>query len=442
MLKQLLAATTVGCVLLAAGCSDDDKDNDKEKQAVTANQEAIKANHANIAFEVYSDSLTTAENLQTAVNAFLADPTEPNLEAARTKYKDMRPAYQQSEIMRWDETITLGKNLDQDGGLTSVDDWEGQVNAWPLDETKIEEIINGTDNIDAALLISQNGVGGEANVTTGVHAIEFMLWDQDADAKGPGQRAANEFASNSTCLANNSSIECRRSAYLKAAMDLLVDDITAMKAEWSPEAQVTQGTLAYNFLTSNEAIDYMAQAFASMAVGELGGARLSAGLWRPAETQPNNTLKVGDYEEEHDCFSDLSHVALYHNFIGLKNLFNGIYTSPVNDRQVGNGNGLGSIIKAVDQGLYNKISSIISNTEADIKTMFDAGENGSKSFDQIIADSEAYYTDTTGTVVKSAELIAVEKAIAELAKAENEITNFVEAYGLSAFDADGIGETD
>lgn len=441
MLKQLVAAATVGGILLTAACSDDDKEKIKDK--VTANQEAIKANHVEIAYAAYSDSLTTAESLQKAVDDFLANPTAPNLEAARAKYKDMRPAYQQSEIMRWDETITLGKNLDSDGGPASVDAWEGQVNAWPLDETLIESLIDGTEAINKQLLISNfEKDGNEANVTTGIHAIEFMLWDQDADAKGPGQRAANEFASNSTCQADNSSKECRNSAYLKTAMDLLVADLTEMKNEWSPDAQVTQGTLAYNFLTSNHAIDYMAQAFASMAVGELGGARLSAGLWRPAETQPNKTLKVGDYEEEHDCFSDLSHVALYHNFIGLKNLFNGTYTSPVDGRKVGNGKGLGRIVKAVDEGLYNTINGILSRTESGIQTMFDAGENGSKSFDQIIADSEAYYTDTTGTAVKSAELIAVEKAITELAKAEKTITNFVEAYGLSAFDADGIGETD
>jgi putative iron-regulated protein len=64
--------------------------------------------------------------------------------AAKVAYKAIRAPYQQSEIMRFDSIITVGANLDTDGGPASVDEWEGQVNAWPLDENHIITIIAGS----------------------------------------------------------------------------------------------------------------------------------------------------------------------------------------------------------------------------------------------------------------------------------------------------------
>src|SRR5690606_40623199 len=89
-------------------------------------------------------------------------------------------------------------------GNAVVDDWEGQVNAWPLDEGLIDyveadyqhalgnpgataniiastAIRIGEDSVDVSqitpeLLASLNELAGsEANVATGYHAIEFLL---------------------------------------------------------------------------------------------------------------------------------------------------------------------------------------------------------------------------------------------------------------------------
>src|SRR3546814_14254455 len=62
----------------------------------------------------------------------------------------------------------------------------------------------------------------EANVATGYHAIEFLLWGQDLNGTGPG--AGNRPASNfSTADCTGGSCE-RRGEYLKVATELLIDD--------------------------------------------------------------------------------------------------------------------------------------------------------------------------------------------------------------------------
>ncbi len=91
--------------------------------------DAVVQTYANVAEAIYSDSLAKAKELQTAVDAFLAAPTEDNLKAARTAWKAARVPYQQSEGYRFGNSI--------------VDDWEGRVNAWPLDEGLID-YVDGT----------------------------------------------------------------------------------------------------------------------------------------------------------------------------------------------------------------------------------------------------------------------------------------------------------
>ena len=66
----------------------------------------------------------------------------------------------------------------------------------------------------------------EANVATGYHAIEFLLWGQDLNGTGPGagKRPATDYR-RANCTGGNCD---RRAAYLKAATDLLVSDLEEM----------------------------------------------------------------------------------------------------------------------------------------------------------------------------------------------------------------------
>ena len=216
--------------------------------AFAATKDAVMSHYADLAQAKYQDSLTSARALQKAVNALVAKPTAANLDAARKAWTESRVPYQQSEVYRF--------------GNAMVDDWEGKVNAWPLDEGLIDYVAASygaeseenpgyranvianksfafsgktidASRIDKALLESLHELGGvEANVATGYHAVAFLLWGQDLNGTGPGagSRAASDFDP-----ANCSWGNCdRRAAYLKAATDLMVDDLAWMAAQWAP----------------------------------------------------------------------------------------------------------------------------------------------------------------------------------------------------------------
>jgi len=408
-----LLAISVSAGLLAACNSDSEEKEVVIIEPVEITAEQVKSNYVAMAYAAYSDSLTTAKALQTAVDAFIASPMEENLAAAKAAYKEARIPYQQSEIMRWDTSITLESNLDQNGGPTSVDEWEGQVNAWPLDENHIDSIIAGEEVINQELLLAQNGANdNEANVTTGVHAIEYMLWGADTHGTeaGAGERPAIDFNVDG-CL---DTLCQRRLDYLKTATDLLVDDLTAMQAEWSEQAATTAGTLAYNFLQSENSLDYIIGSIHAMATDELAGARMNSGL------------TLGDPEEEHDCFSDLSHVAIYYNYQGVKNAFYGSYGTI-------DGAGIGDLIKQADETTYTDLHVAFESIEQHMKAILDAGERDENpvKFDQIIGQAS---TDTERQIA--------ETAVEELIELDQKIKAAVQVLSLNPIDTSGGGDGD
>ena len=217
----------------------------------------VLTTYADIAHAGYEDSVTTAKQLQSAVNALVSDPSQATFDAAKSAWLASRVPYQQTEVYRFGNAI--------------VDDWEGKVNAWPLDEGLIDYVetdLYGEENeenpaytanivanpslsisgetldastIDGALIESLHEIDDvESNVATGYHAIEFLLWGQDLNGTeaGAGARAWTDYAAGDACTNGNCD---RRGAYLKAATDLLVSDLEWMTAQWADggEARAT-----------------------------------------------------------------------------------------------------------------------------------------------------------------------------------------------------------
>lgn len=419
---------SVSILLALAGCSkkpaadastantEQDTSTAAQKPADAAvsgevNAEAVATQFRKVASAMYKDSLTSAKDLQTAIKKLVAEPNAANLQAAKAAYKIARVPYQQSEIMRFD-TPNVTEGLDKDGGLANVDDWEGQVNAWPLDEALIDYVdtsyvgeyadtkniinttageitVNGASvdvtKITPDVIASLNEIGGsEANVASGVHAIEFLLWGQDTNGTkaGAGNRSVTDFMVNDNCTSGDKKAEkviCeRRVQYLEAAAQLLVDDLTAMNDEWSDAAATTEGTLAYDFLNNGKAIKRMIKSMGDMSAGELASERMRISVLN------------GSTEDEHDCFSDLTHVAIHNNAQGIANAFRGSYTGL--DGKVTAGASLKDLLAKADDKLANEIDTAYTTVLNGMQKISDQAEaTGADklAFDQQIVDADA-----------------------------------------------------
>ncbi|MBU2983370.1 peptidase [Lentibacter algarum] len=337
--------------------------------------------YADIAAAGYSDSLTTAQALQTAVNALVADPSAEALQAAKEAWLKARVPYQQTEVYRFGNAI--------------VDDWEGKVNAWPLDEGLIDYVDASyggpsDENAFAALNVVANPAftlsgkevdaskitpallsetlheadGVEANVATGYHAIEFLLWGQDLNghAAGAGNRPWTDYAAGDICTHDNCE---RRGQYLVAATDLLVSDLEWMTAQWADAGAARVG------LTGNTDAGLAAilTGMGSLSYGEVAGERMRLGVM------------LNDPEEEHSCFADNTHNDHYYDGMGVQNVYLGEYVRI--DGSLVSGPSLSDLVKAQDAALDVEMRSKLGGTMMSLGRIKTAAETGF-AYDQML----------------------------------------------------------
>ena len=150
----------------------------------------------------------------------------------------------------------------------------------------------------------QEAGGIEANVATGYHAIEFLLWGQDLNGTGPGagERPATDYDISATAP---TAIATAAAQYLKAATDLLVSDLEEMVGDWQRRRRGAQAEL------QAPASPAILTGMGSLSYGELAGERMKLGLL------------LHDPEEEHDCFSDNTHISHLNDAIGIQNVYLG-----------------------------------------------------------------------------------------------------------------------
>ena len=199
--KVLVSLSIVTALAISANAAS----NEKTSKTEVSKSASILDAYSDIALANYSDALKDAKSLKTAIDAFAKSPTQANLDNAKKAWLTSRESYGQTEIFR----LANGPIDAEDGWVAdSYGALEGQLNAWPLDENMIDYTIDvngaktsgniidtigvfnpggeGASAIDvttitADAISSLNENGGDANVASGYHAIEFLLWGQDQD---------------------------------------------------------------------------------------------------------------------------------------------------------------------------------------------------------------------------------------------------------------------
>ncbi len=374
----------------------------------------VVSHYAALAHAVYEDSLIAARELQSAVDTLVAAPTEANLDAAKSAWVAARKPYQQSEVYRFGNAI--------------VDDWEGKVNAWPLDEGLIDYVDRASYGMEseenpsyAANVIANSSIavsgetidassitktlladtlqelgGAESNVATGYHAIEFLLWGQDLNGTGAGAgaRPVSDFDT-ANCTGGNCD---RRAVYLKTATDLLVDDLEWMTAQWTPNGMATAGLMDGG---PQLGLSTIFTGMGSLSYGELAGERMQLGLL------------LHDPEEEHDCFSDNTHASHYYNALGILNVYHGTYARI--DGAVAEGPSVSDLVAAADPDADAALTAKLEATMMAMEEMYRRAESG-EAYDQQIGSGNAAGNATVQAAIDAlkAQTGSIESAVAAL----------------------------
>ncbi len=433
MIRMPLASASLLAIAISlAGCGEDKAPATQAAAPAAATESAAPAtaakvdeaaakavvNHyADLALAVFSDAASTGKALQAAVDALLADPSEATLKAAREAWLAARVPYMQTEVFRFGNPV--------------VDEWEGQLNAWPLDEGLIDyvaedyqhalgnpgaqaniiantEIQVGEDKIDVSeitgeLLASLNELGGsEANVATGYHAIEFLLWGQDLNGTNPGagERPYTDYLVGEGATGGHNE---RRRTYLKAATDLLVSDLEEMVEQWKDGVE---GNYRSELVadSADNGLRKMLFGMGSLSLGELAGERMKVAL------EANST------EDEHDCFSDNTHNSHFYNGKGIRNVYLGEYKQV--DGSTLTGPSLSELVAKTDAQADATLKADLQETEAKLQALVDSAEKNNVHFDQLIAqgnaegqqlvrDAIAVLVKQTGTIEQAAGKLGI-----------------------------------
>ena len=413
---------------LTAGCANAPWSAEQSEPATKA---SVVTHYADLAHATYEDALITARALDEATDRLIANPTEANLKAAKEAWLASRVPYQQSEVFRFGNAI--------------VDDWEGQLNAWPLDEGLIDYVkaddyqhelgnagatanivasnsINvGGETLDVAtltpeLLADLNEVGGsEANVATGYHAVEFLLWGQDLHGfeGGAGERPVTDYAKGNDCTNGNCE---RRAQYLDAVTDLLVDDLEWMVAQWAPgtsdnyRSQLTSAN-------ADEGIQKMLFGMGSLSLGELAGERMKV------------ALEANSYEDEHDCFSDNTHNSHYYNGQGIQNVYTGTYRRV--DGSVVSGPSLSDLVEQTNPELDARLNRQLDASMEALALMKARAESSQNpmAFDTMIAPGNA-----EGTRIINGAIMALVEQTGSIEQAARQL-------GIQALSPDDAGHS-
>ncbi|CAH9050637.1 hypothetical protein PSECIP111951_00232 [Pseudoalteromonas holothuriae] len=432
-------ALSLVCIGVLAACGSDDKkvaapvDTGQNQGNVqtdettvvhpTATIESVVSANADYAFAVYTDALHSAQSLQEAVDKFVASPSENNFMAAKQAWLNAREPYGQSEVFRFREGPIDALTKDEQGNWTLEDGQgpEGAINAWPLAEALIDytQDMDGNQSRGNAQVYQAGGNiildsvsfpqitaelirekfeldGEEANVTSGYHAIEFLLWGQDLNADltytaqrdyTAGHRPITDYytsanlpsdeANGRTCTSGEqgsfNEICERRGVYLKAVTQLLVEDLQAVVDAWRPDT----GFHYQEYVKAENAaanLGAMLESMGRLSFGELAGERMSI------------AVRTDSQEDEHSCFSDNTHRDIWLNAKGIRNTYLGLYTR-VNGLEQSGASIHNLLITKGHEELAVKLKAALDSTMGKVLIIDEIAKSG-MSFDVQIQNAE------------------------------------------------------
>ena len=311
---RLLSTTTIIALMLAImlACSAEATPEPTatpepvtEVRGIDELKSSVVSHYADGVHALYSKSLASATAMDAAIDIFLTEPTPATLELAKRAWLTARDDYSPTEAFRF-----YGGPIDNEENGP-----EGLINAWPMDEAYIDYvegnpgagIINDSDTypeITEELIESLNEEGAEENISTGWHAIEFLLWGQDLNENGPGSRPVEDYTTS-----QNSD---RRGMYLATTSDLLSIHLQGLVDAWAP-GQSGNYRAEFMAMDADDSLNNIITGIGELSRGELAGERMTVAYEERSQ------------EDEHSCFSDNTVADIIGNARGIKMVYTGDY---------------------------------------------------------------------------------------------------------------------
>lgn len=391
----VLALVALG-VNSSAGCK-------QEEDPYAKSVERAMANYADMAWESHFDAGADADALAQSVVDFTANPDAQSFNFIQVQWGVARESWGFME----------GFNI-PDGPLQESHRY---INASNLDRSYIDFVSNdlsaglvndvdGYPSLTKMLLVDLHQIEGNDKVTTGFHAIEFLLWGEDYDAESDGKRDWRNFLDNGEGTAQN---QDRRLAYLTFATELLVEDIKGARNEWRED----EGEYRSQFLAmeQNEQVRLVL-----------------TGMYRLGQDMENRRLELPlmqmDIHADDSTFSDLSNDDLYYGANALQGIYLGRYDEDlIDDQTPEDGPGLHELVRSkatpIDERFRNELAELVA--------AMDVLRQGDPLEVAVLSD------------IGSAERTAADDALAKLRQVNMTLLEIATLFGFSLEDGNDDG---
>jgi putative iron-regulated protein len=275
---------------------------------------------------LYNDFYNKAVSLKTAVTTLAATPTQVNLEAARTAWKEVRVVWEQSE------GFLIGPVEDEN--------YDPYMDTWPTDHNAMESLLSGTQTLDVNYL---SGLGTDSTKESeltlrGFHPLEYLLWDVD------GNRQASTFTA-------------REKDYMVALATDIMNNVEGLKNKgvtFFATELAKPGVAGSRYTSKHDALEALANGLIDI-VGEVGEGKMFE-PFNPADS----TITESPYS--HNSVVDFKN-----NIIGARNAYTCTYGSA-------SGKSLSDLVKAnnasLDQSIKQKFDLALNSFDG-ITTTFE-----------------------------------------------------------------------
>lgn len=308
MIAITLVRVYMGALLLVAcaACRSDPAEPDTSNPS-TAMEIRVATTYASIAYATYDDALIRARALRTAIAELVEAPTDETMSAARQAYIDARLPYEQSEALRF-----------SGGPIDDYNRLEDLINGWPMWSVYIDfvspdtsmGIVNDVENypdLSKDYLKVLNKYISDEFICTGYHAIEYMLWGTDLSPTTAGMRSYTDYVISAEEPRLHAA---RRGQYLVAVVDMLVDHLTRVQTEWSPDGAHRKTFIA----NARKSLYQVLMGVQRFAIDELALKQMSV----------PKTTHLEDREQSNH--SDQTHMDIVLSQKGIANVLLGRYT--------------------------------------------------------------------------------------------------------------------
>lgn len=306
----LLSALALTSAMCMSSCSKDDEGG--PSGSVTTTQ-VISGYVQSVVLPNLKALNDNATVMNISVEAFIAEKTQANLDAARKNWLSTRVAWEQSEAMLF--------------GPVEDNNFDPRIDSWPVDFNAINQVWNGTDEF------TQPFVNAMADELKGFHPIEYILFGQNGDAK-PAD------------FTNPRQIE-----YLQAMSVNLKNITDSLYRDWTPAGDnfakelLSAGAGSQKYTSQKAAMIEIANAMIGI-IGEVGDSKLKQPFLAKDPTQAESPFSK-------NSFTDFTN-----NITGAQNVYLGQFGS---SQGVSLSGFVAQYNKDLDTRIKARLSAVISN---------------------------------------------------------------------------------